>query len=304
MDSKAVHESKAVREEQEGFSQPSPEPVYSPYDYPADYAGRSFPLPISPHPIGQRLGDFHRASPYPSDGLYSWHAQQDAASSGLPPLHTISSHLPYPTPYAHASEHSYSPRQSDLNYPTPLASFYQESEWSRPVHRSSDDQRQASTSTSETLMPIIPLAVADRVKPFISILYLILSDPDHYSDCISWDESGTSFILSHTDRLLHDVLPRHFHHSSLQAFTRQLNVYEFTRMTTRDHLEHRHLAFPPHTTNYSGWSHASFVRDEQSLLGSMKPRPSKARLMKKEEKSMRASQGAGRRKSMSEASGK
>ncbi|KAM0755878.1 winged helix DNA-binding domain-containing protein [Meredithblackwellia eburnea MCA 4105] len=127
-----------------------------------------------------------------------------------------------------------------------------------------------------------------KIKPFISKLTALLSEPELYRDCLVWDQTGSSFILSHSNpRFLHDVLPKSFGHSNLQSFTRQLNVYDFKRLPLPELLEKLDLGPTASTVEYSGWYHPSFKRDDVSLLATMTPRPSRARLQKKIEKQER-----------------
>jgi len=81
------------------------------------------------------------------------------------------------------------------------------------------------------------LSSSARLKPFIEKLYNILAQPGSFRDCLVWDEGGTAFIVSHANpRLLQQVLPDAFGHSNLHSFTRQLNIYGFTRCTSAELL--------------------------------------------------------------------
>lgn len=81
------------------------------------------------------------------------------------------------------------------------------------------------------------LSSSARLKPFIEKLFNILAQPASFRDCLVWDESGTAFIVSHANpRLLQQVLPDAFGHSNLHSFTRQLNIYGFTRCTSAELL--------------------------------------------------------------------
>ena len=76
-----------------------------------------------------------------------------------------------------------------------------------------------------------------QLKPFIEKLYSILVRPSSFRDCLVWDEAGTAFIVSHANpRLLQQVFPDAFGHSNLHSFTRQLNIYGFTRCTSAELL--------------------------------------------------------------------
>ena len=65
-----------------------------------------------------------------------------------------------------------------------------------------------------------PIGLAPRVKPFIAKLSHLVSQPHSFKDCVVWDSSGTSFIVSANDRFVGDVLPRLFGHSNMASFTR------------------------------------------------------------------------------------
>ena len=64
-------------------------------------------------------------------------------------------------------------------------------------------------------------------------------------------------------------------------------VYDFKRLPLPDLLEKLDLGPMANTTEYSGWYHECFTRDERSMLCTMTPRPSRARQAKKDEKQER-----------------
>ncbi|GAA5951052.1 hypothetical protein JCM3765_004666 [Sporobolomyces pararoseus] len=121
------------------------------------------------------------------------------------------------------------------------------------------------------------------VKPFIDKLFGILSRPAIYGDVLKWNDSGDSFFVAHSDKFIKEVLPEQFCHSNIHSFTRQLNVYNFTRMSVKQLRQG--LSIPSATTSeYSGWSHPLFKRGDTTTLSSLNPRPSRARMLKKLEK--------------------
>ncbi|POY75339.1 hypothetical protein BMF94_1567 [Rhodotorula taiwanensis] len=130
-----------------------------------------------------------------------------------------------------------------------------------------------------------PIGLTPRVKPFIAKLVHLLSRPETYQDCIVWDSTGESFILSANKRLTGEVFPRLFGHSTLPSFTRQLNVYGFRRLTSSELASRIDVA---DQTGYSGWEHESFKRGDKSSLHLLNPRPSRARQMKKAQKKEKA----------------
>ncbi|GAA6035912.1 hypothetical protein JCM8097_005159 [Rhodosporidiobolus ruineniae] len=134
-----------------------------------------------------------------------------------------------------------------------------------------------------------PLGFQSRIKPFISKLLHLLSRPDAYADCITWDGEGKAFIVHHCQRFHSEVLPRVFGHQNSASFTRQLNVYGFRRLTNTELVARIDVKS---TQDYSGWIHDAFTRGDRASLHLLTPRPSRARLAKKEEKARKAEAAA------------
>ncbi|GAA5828104.1 hypothetical protein JCM11251_002591 [Rhodosporidiobolus azoricus] len=128
-----------------------------------------------------------------------------------------------------------------------------------------------------------PVGVQSRVKPFIQKLSHLLSRPDAYADCFSWDASGKAFIIHHCKRLHNEILPRMFSHSNTASLTRQLNVYGFRRLTNSELTARIDV---PNTNGYSGWVHPGFIKGDKASLHLLVPRPSKARQAKKKEREL------------------
>ncbi|GAA5900746.1 hypothetical protein JCM5296_004885 [Sporobolomyces johnsonii] len=130
------------------------------------------------------------------------------------------------------------------------------------------------------------------VKPFIEKLHYLLSRPHEYQDVILWNHDGDAFFVAHNDRFINEVLPAQFSHANIHSFTRQLNVYNFQRMTVRQ-LRHALDVASAAASDFSGWSHPLFRRGDTSTLQLLTPRPSRARMIKKLEKQSRGSGGSG-----------
>ncbi|KAK4057628.1 hypothetical protein OIO90_001275 [Microbotryomycetes sp. JL221] len=142
--------------------------------------------------------------------------------------------------------------------------------------------------------PDSPSSSTPKTKPFIAKLTHLVDNPDEFRDCIVWDDTGTSFIVCHaSSRLLQEVLPKFFSHSNIHSFTRQLNVYGFTRMGQAELADRLATAS---TGDYSGWSHPHFTRDDKSKLEQMTPKPSRARMLKKLEKQEKMAREEARRR--------
>ncbi|ORY73396.1 HSF-type DNA-binding-domain-containing protein [Leucosporidium creatinivorum] len=122
------------------------------------------------------------------------------------------------------------------------------------------------------------------VKPFIAKLLELLDNPSEYCDCLVWDDAGRGVIICNSPRLTQEILPRFFGHSNIHSFTRQLNVYGFSRMSQAELAD---TVATNDTSQFSGWRHAFFLRDDRSMLTSLTPKPSKARMQKKMEKQER-----------------
>ncbi|GAA5922106.1 uncharacterized protein JCM15063_003188 [Sporobolomyces koalae] len=252
-------------------SQPSPsthDSTPSPFATPGGSTIRALPsVPSLPYPFA------HPASSY--DAVES--ARWTGTVEPIPDVH--------PRPLGQPSYHGIAP----LAPPT-LA---------QPLPPSTRSISQAPALLNPNLPALMPLRVGDTeemdatsqgaadpnglVKPFIEKLFSILSRPSLYGDCMMWNEDGDSFFVAHTEKLIREVLPEHFCHSNIHSFTRQLNVYNFTRMTVKQ--LRAGLSIPTATTaEYSGWSHPHFRKGETSKLSTLNPRPSRARLLKKLEK--------------------
>lgn len=64
-----------------------------------------------------------------------------------------------------------------------------------------------------------------KTRPtFVNKVWSMLQDPKNVS-MIHWNDDGTSFIVSHRDRFVKEILPNYFKHSNFASFVRQLNMY-------------------------------------------------------------------------------
>ena len=67
------------------------------------------------------------------------------------------------------------------------------------------------------------------VQPFPEKLMSVLSETD--DTIIGWQSHGRSFKIRDQRLFVEDVMPRHFKHTKLASFQRQLNLYGFRRIT-------------------------------------------------------------------------
>ncbi|CAI9110168.1 OLC1v1010147C1 [Oldenlandia corymbosa var. corymbosa] len=65
--------------------------------------------------------------------------------------------------------------------------------------------------------------------PFLTKTYQLVDDPGS-DDIISWNESGTTFVVWKTAEFAKDLLPNYFKHNNFSSFVRQLNTYGFRKI--------------------------------------------------------------------------
>ncbi|XP_058097156.1 heat shock factor protein HSF24 [Magnolia sinica] len=65
--------------------------------------------------------------------------------------------------------------------------------------------------------------------PFLTKTYQLLEDPST-DEMISWNESGSTFVVWCPAEFARDVLPKYFKHSNFSSFVRQLNTYGFHKI--------------------------------------------------------------------------
>ncbi|BGP42660.1 hypothetical protein JCM10449v2_006672 [Rhodotorula kratochvilovae] len=111
--------------------------------------------------------------------------------------------------------------------------------------------------------------VENTVTPFITKLHHVLNNPVH-ADVIRWNATGTSILYAHTSPRLLDILGKYFRHTSVTSLARQLNIYDFRRLTVGELLLELDASPGPNggtgesasASEWSGFTHALFWRDE------------------------------------------
>ena len=51
-----------------------------------------------------------------------------------------------------------------------------------------------------------------------------------FKETVSWDNSGTSFLIKDINDFTKIILPQHFKHCNFASFVRQLNKYDFHKI--------------------------------------------------------------------------
>jgi hypothetical protein len=96
---------------------------------------------------------------------------------------------------------------------------------------------------------------SQRVQPFISKLYNILTHDTTAHHSLAWSPDGEALIITDPESLKSQILPKYFKHDQISSFTRQLNAYGFTKVHFPDENHNTALFFP------SGYRHPLFRRD-------------------------------------------
>ncbi|KAI8097121.1 HSF-type DNA-binding-domain-containing protein [Halteromyces radiatus] len=101
---------------------------------------------------------------------------------------------------------------------------------------------------------------------------------------ISWNPSGTSFLVCNATRFAQEVLPIHFKHSNFSSFVRQLNMYGF-------HKINKSLRGQRGNNENEVWefSHVKFQYGRPDLLEGIKRKAMDSELLRRETGDIHAS---------------
>ncbi|KAL7722224.1 Heat stress transcription factor C-1 [Entamoeba marina] len=86
--------------------------------------------------------------------------------------------------------------------------------------------------------------VLHNCAPFIVKLFSLVNS-EEYSHLIGWSEehNGKAFIIKDSVKFADEVLPYHFKHSNISSFVRQLNIYGFHKLDSKDGICFKHDFF-------------------------------------------------------------
>lgn len=102
---------------------------------------------------------------------------------------------------------------------------------------------------SSSSVPSPPAAAPSRVlssSSFPAKLLLLLQsvEDEHLSHIVSWQPHGRSFMVHNPKEFQKKILPRFFRQTKYSSFQRQLNIYEFQRISAGpDKNAYYHLSF-------------------------------------------------------------
>ncbi|PFH62994.1 hypothetical protein XA68_10406 [Ophiocordyceps unilateralis] len=74
-----------------------------------------------------------------------------------------------------------------------------------------------------------PQGVGNNASEFVRKLFRMLEDPSH-QDVARWGKDGDTFVVVEGEKFTRSILPKHFKHSNMSSFIRQLNKYDFHKV--------------------------------------------------------------------------
>ncbi|KAI7906297.1 HSF-type DNA-binding-domain-containing protein [Cokeromyces recurvatus] len=121
------------------------------------------------------------------------------------------------------------------------------------------------------------------VSTFISKLFSMVSDRCN-QHLISWNPSGTSFLVCNATRFSQEILPEHFKHSNFSSFVRQLNMYGFHKINKSPRGQRGN-----NENEIWEFSHPKFQRGRPDILEDIKRKAMDSELLRRETGDIHAS---------------
>lgn len=83
---------------------------------------------------------------------------------------------------------------------------------------------------------------AHYVSPFVYKTYQMVTDR-RTDSIVSWNAQGTALVIWNRQEFQDVILPQYFKHNKFSSFVRQLNIYDFHKITSKDTLEYSNHLF-------------------------------------------------------------
>ncbi|SAM08935.1 hypothetical protein [Absidia glauca] len=153
--------------------------------------------------------------------------------------------------------------------------------WDMGVYACESNRHDSITSATESYSP--KRSQKRGVSTFITKLYGMVSDRRN-QPLISWNPSGSSFLVCNATRFAQEVLPEHFKHRNFSSFVRQLNMYGF-------HKINKSLRGQRGSNENEIWefSHGKFIYGRPDLLEGIKRKAMDSELLRRETGDIQAS---------------
>ncbi|KAJ2080297.1 hypothetical protein H4R24_003172 [Coemansia sp. RSA 988] len=142
--------------------------------------------------------------------------------------------------------------------------------------------RSTTPSSMESRRSSVSSSGSKLGNTFVSKLHEMVND-SQYQHLISWNFSGTSFVVCNIMEFSRELLPKHFKHNNFSSFVRQLNMYGFHKVN-KSPRGHRTMA----ENQIWEFSHPKFIRDRPDLLDQIKRKTMESESLRREAGDMHA----------------
>lgn len=102
-----------------------------------------------------------------------------------------------------------------------------------------------------------------NASEFVRKLHRMLEDPSH-QDVARWSKDGDTFLVVEGEKFTRSILPKHFKHSNMSSFIRQLNKYDFHKVKPTTDSDGNNLS------NVLEFKHPFFRRDSKDDLDNIR----------------------------------
>eukprot|EP00581_Thalassiosira_minuscula_P007610 CAMPEP_0183705522 /NCGR_PEP_ID=MMETSP0737-20130205/2572_1 /TAXON_ID=385413 /ORGANISM="Thalassiosira miniscula, Strain CCMP1093" /LENGTH=349 /DNA_ID=CAMNT_0025932671 /DNA_START=23 /DNA_END=1072 /DNA_ORIENTATION=+ len=99
----------------------------------------------------------------------------------------------------------------------------------------------SATSSDVNVVARLPKAKEQYRFPFKLYDMLEYASDTEYCSSVSWVKDGRAFIIHNKDAFLEYVVPKFFNQTKFRSFTRQLNLWGFTRLGMKGAWQHEHF---------------------------------------------------------------